>query len=342
MKNIIKVGLIGPGRGKNGFGIGHYIAREILNYDYSKLVSILGRDKKRTESSISIINNMVPKANRFNGRIYISKNSHEFFRNDNIELVIICSPLETHYDYIIKCLENKKNVLVEKPIIGFMKNQSELKRNLLKELFNMANGLNLFISTNCQRAAIVYSLKEYFGISFHPQNIIIELSIPYKGNLLNEYQLFELLVAHPISILIKYGLFDAEKVSVTQFVADKKYQNSLKVEISGFYQNDLSVLVDFQIILRQSHNLSLTTMKLNIDQSSFIIKPVKCNNNEYRVIIQDHNFTELEIDDMLKTSVISAIEATKQNDQKRLLINNIESQLIYLVQEHIRNNINFN
>ena len=45
---------------------------------------------------------------------------------------------------------------------------------------------------------------------------------------------------------------------------------------------------------------------------------------------------------MLKTSVISAIEAAKQNDQKKLLVNNNESQLICLVQEHIRNNINFN
>lgn len=341
MADLVKVGLIGPGRGKNGFGIGHYIAREVINNNSSELVSILGRNKKRVGESISIINEMVTNADRFYGNIYSSRNANSFFRNDDMQLIIICSPPETHYNFIKKCLENKKNVLVEKPLIKFRPKKSDTKSYLVKDLFNIANSLNLFISTNCQRAAIVHSLKVLFGAISNPQHVLIDLSIPANVNLLTPYQLCELLLAHPISILVKFGLSDHEMLRLNQLVKVRNDANSVSLELVGSFKNIFSGKTYFHIKLNQSVKITLTTMKLKIDNNSFTIMPKKCPDGTFKISIQNQDFKIFEIDDFLKTSISRTIEAITQNDPRKLLINNDESQLIHLVQENILYNVNF-
>ena len=49
-------------------------------------------------------------------RLQITSNIEEIFNNPLIEAVIICTPPSSHTKYITKCIENKKKVLVEKPI----------------------------------------------------------------------------------------------------------------------------------------------------------------------------------------------------------------------------------
>lgn len=58
-------------------------------------------------------------------------------KDPEIKLVVIATPVGSHYDFAKKCLEVGKNVLVEKP---FTKSSSEAK-----ELFELAKKNGLFI-----------------------------------------------------------------------------------------------------------------------------------------------------------------------------------------------------
>ncbi len=57
--------------------------------------------------------------------------------DESIQLISICSPSNTHFEYAKKCLEAGKNILIEKPITAYL--------HEAKELFRLAEALNLKI-----------------------------------------------------------------------------------------------------------------------------------------------------------------------------------------------------
>ena len=46
----------------------------------------------------------------------VSDNINDVIMNENIDAVVISTPVSTHYDLAMKCLENGKHILVEKPM----------------------------------------------------------------------------------------------------------------------------------------------------------------------------------------------------------------------------------
>ena len=63
-------------------------------------------------------------------------------RNDNIQLISICSPNLTHFEYVKKCLEAGKHVLVEKPLVASLR-QAQILYDLAE-----SKGLQLFVFQN--------------------------------------------------------------------------------------------------------------------------------------------------------------------------------------------------
>jgi predicted dehydrogenase len=59
------------------------------------------------------------------------KNIDDILKDNNIELVSICSPSYTHFDYAMLCLEAGKHVLIDKPVADNL--------DQAKEIFNLAN-----------------------------------------------------------------------------------------------------------------------------------------------------------------------------------------------------------
>lgn len=51
---------------------------------------------------------------------------------DGLDAVSICTPDDTHYEYIVKCLEARKHVLVEKPMVASLDEAIKLKKTLSK------------------------------------------------------------------------------------------------------------------------------------------------------------------------------------------------------------------
>lgn len=95
----IKWGIVGLGK------IAHKFAKELLLVDGAEIVSVASRD--------------LAKAKEFAAE-YNCKNAYgsydEIFRDNEVDILYIATPHNSHAELTIKALENNKHVLCEKPI----------------------------------------------------------------------------------------------------------------------------------------------------------------------------------------------------------------------------------
>jgi len=109
----IKLGIIGAGKwGINHIKTAHELLKDDLIYIYD------------TETNTKIKLDNLGIGDKF------TKNFDDILINQDINSVIIATPAETHYEIAKKCLNNGKNVLVEKPIT--------LKSTEAKELLDIS------------------------------------------------------------------------------------------------------------------------------------------------------------------------------------------------------------
>src|SRR6056300_869470 len=98
MGQIIKVGLIGAGRwGPNVIGA-------INRLNEAKLLKVADPNQEAL-SNLNL---------RFPG-VTTSHSPTEIFKDDQIDAVAICTPVETHTELVKSALESGKHVFVEKP-----------------------------------------------------------------------------------------------------------------------------------------------------------------------------------------------------------------------------------
>lgn len=101
MKNKkIKLGVIGAGR------IGKvHVATLVLGVPEAEVIVITDTDKSKATSL----------ADEF-GIQSVAGNYDEIIKNPEVEAVVICSPTDTHADYIIKAAQAGKHIFCEKPV----------------------------------------------------------------------------------------------------------------------------------------------------------------------------------------------------------------------------------
>ena len=106
----------------------HKLARNFQNSNFFNLVSIVDVSSKNLK-----------KAKKDFPLVQVSKNYNDILKIQNISLVIIASPTKTHFKFAKFALENKKHVLVEKPLSTSLKEVKNLenlsKKNSLTLLF---------------------------------------------------------------------------------------------------------------------------------------------------------------------------------------------------------------
>ncbi|MGL5352010.1 MAG: Gfo/Idh/MocA family oxidoreductase, partial [Clostridium sp.] len=118
---VLNVGIIGFGKSAN-----RYHLPFILNRENIKVKTIYNRSKKsELEKEYE------------NRDINFTTNINELLEDEDIKLVSICTSGNTHYKFAKMCLENNKNVLVEKP---FTESYDEAK-----ELLELAKSKGLLI-----------------------------------------------------------------------------------------------------------------------------------------------------------------------------------------------------
>ncbi|WP_315077548.1 Gfo/Idh/MocA family oxidoreductase [uncultured Clostridium sp.] len=98
----------------------------------------------------------IEKANEFAHKHNVKKtygNYEEMLNDKNIDIVYISTPHCNHYEYIIKSLNNNKNVFCEKAIT--------VNGEQLKEIVNLANEKNLIVA----EAMTIYHMPLYKKLS---------------------------------------------------------------------------------------------------------------------------------------------------------------------------------
>jgi len=115
INSLIKIGLIGAGRwGPNVIGA-------IKRINDAKLIKVVDPSIE----ALSILNQ------RFPGIITCAKTS-EIFKDDQIDAVAICTPVETHTELVRSAIDHGKHVFVEKPF-GHDTNECESLCNLAQD-----------------------------------------------------------------------------------------------------------------------------------------------------------------------------------------------------------------
>ena len=133
----MKVSIIGAGRNRNG--IGKYIAKYFQRHQAS-VVAVLGTSEKTAHSAANSL-----KPYGIDAAAYT--NFDRMIHNEKLDAVVIASPLETHYGYLVKSIESGLNIFCEKP---FFWQEKEDLTELLDTLFKMAEHKNVTIAMNSQ------------------------------------------------------------------------------------------------------------------------------------------------------------------------------------------------
>ena len=213
---IFNVGLIGYGK------MGKIYAKEIKKKKEFKIVDIL--EHKNILKNPNVIK--------------------KFFKSKKINLFIISSPINTHFKYLQHAYKEKKNIIIEKPLVennGQLKKLKLLNKDYKKkvmihhnDLLNIENMNFIDNLSDCKKIEMFYGKKE----------------------LVNSYKkpFFDWL-PHPLSIIINF-IGEPKKFKILKYT--KKVTNNLVLEelkLIFYFSN-------FQIFLNFSNNLKSPSKKI--------------------------------------------------------------------------------
>lgn len=117
----LKIGIIGFGKSANRYHLPY-----ILNKEKFEVVKIFSRTEKKE---------LEEKYNKYG--IKFVRDVNELLNDNTIDLVTVCTHVDSHYEYAKLALNNNKHVLIEKP---FTRTSKECK-----ELYEIAREKNLII-----------------------------------------------------------------------------------------------------------------------------------------------------------------------------------------------------
>tara|TARA_B100000963_G_scaffold291198_1_gene261183 strand:+ start:3566 stop:4393 length:828 start_codon:yes stop_codon:yes gene_type:complete len=206
-------------------------------------VSLIGRGKMS-----KAFQKEIKKTNKFNLIKIISKRDiiknkqiiKKIFKSDKCNLIIITSPIESHFRYLSLSIKNKKNIIIEKPLV---KNLNELKkiinlsRNYKKKIMIHHNDVLNF---------------EKFKILKNNYKKLKKIEMIYgkkEGINSNKKPFFDWL-PHPLALIIRYFGYP-KKFKIIKFLRKKsgsKILEELKIEFL-FY--DLKIFLIFSNFLKK-------------------------------------------------------------------------------------------
>lgn len=135
----MKTAIIGAGRRRNG--IGQYIGK-YLQKNGAEIVSVLGTTQATAQEAVSALKSYGAEAVAYSDFSAMIKEMRP-------DAVAIASPVRTHYQYLLKCIEQGVHIFCEKPFVWTDKNCRD-QDFLLDPLFDKARRKNLKIAMNCQ------------------------------------------------------------------------------------------------------------------------------------------------------------------------------------------------
>ena len=213
---IFNVGLIGYGK------MGKIYAKEIKKKKEFKIVDIL--EHKNILKNPNVIK--------------------KFFKSKKINLFIISSPINTHFKYLQHAYKEKKNIIIEKPLVennGQLKKLKLLNKDYKKKVMIHHNDLLNIENTNfIDKLSDCKKIEMFYG----------------KKELVNSYKkpFFDWL-PHPLSIIINF-IGEPKNFKILKYT--KKVTNNLVLEELKLIFN----FSKFQIFLNFSNDLKSPSKKI--------------------------------------------------------------------------------
>ncbi|MFV0255055.1 MAG: Gfo/Idh/MocA family oxidoreductase [Erysipelotrichaceae bacterium] len=180
--------------------------------------------------------------------IHFTSNADEIYNDEEIQLVVICSPDSTHKELVMNSLTHKKHVLVEKPITRDVAED--------KELFDYAKEMGCILTVNQNRRydSDFMSVKEI--IDSGVLGDIVEVISHYDyfrphDNGVEGLGMMHGLAIHTIDQVVSYFGFANKVVSDVRSIHKGKFADDY-IDLDLFYDNykvsvktSTAVLYDF-------------------------------------------------------------------------------------------------
>ena len=202
----MKTAIIGAGRNKSG--IGQYIGK-YFQKNGASVISVLGTTEKTARKASSILTQY-----GIHAAYYTDFN--RMMKGERPDTVVIASPAQTHYDYLIKCVKEGMHIFCEKPFV-WQDNSDINIMSLLENIFETAERNDLKIAMNSQWP---FSLSYYEQLCgpVHSQRLdtfFIRLSPVVSGK-----QMILESVPHALSIL--YTILGEGQIANLNIQGDKE------------------------------------------------------------------------------------------------------------------------
>ena len=236
MKQIVKWGIIGLGN------IAFEFAKSFYNTDNAELIAVASKSQEKLSKFGEDFN--IKNENLFN-------NYEKILENKNIDIFYIALPNNFHFEWIVKLIEKKKNILVEKP--AFLSSQEA------EITYNKENFKNLFFS-------------EGYMYKYHPQinEVIKIINNGLIGNLVSMETKFG------INLIYKKNLFGfkkRKKIDEKKRIFNKELGGGVILD-QGCYTTSMSILVASLV-----KNLDITKFKIENIKTDYLNSNIDINSS---------------------------------------------------------------
>jgi len=206
----MKASIIGAGRTRNG--IGEYIGKYFHQHG-AKVTSVLGTSEKTTLQASSALRKYGIEAHSYT-------DLDAMVSAEKPDIAVIASPLSTHYDYLLKCLDWGLHIFCEKPFIW--DDHTDIRKKI-EDIFEKAREKRLTIAMNSQWPFSIDSYEEICGkIRIEERNnFFARMSPSSTGRVMIPES-----VPHPLSIL--YCRLGAGEIEKLNFELDEEGEMSVR------------------------------------------------------------------------------------------------------------------
>jgi len=168
---MLRVSIIGARRSRNG--IGEYIAK-YFHQEKTRVVAVLGTSEGSSKAAASALQKYGIEATPY---VQFEK----MVAGEKPHVVVIASPSGTHYEYLIQSIESGLHVFCEKPLFWPVRGEAE---ETVGEILERAEEKKVTVSMNCQLPFAMADYEKLCGKvdAKDPNHFFIRLSPASSGN----------------------------------------------------------------------------------------------------------------------------------------------------------------
>jgi predicted dehydrogenase len=215
---MLKVGII-------GLGVGESHMKGYEEHPEAKVIALCDLDGAK----LSEVGSKNPEKK-------LTENPDDILGNDQIDIVTIAGYDDSHYDQVMKALENGKHVFVEKPICLYENEAEDIWKKLKESKLKLSSNLILRMSPRFQKIRQMVKDSEFGEINYlegsYDYGRLWKLTEGWRGKL-NFYSVTYGGGVHIIDLLMWIGETHVEEVFA--------YGNNIASKGTQFKYNDLTM-----------------------------------------------------------------------------------------------------